>query len=223
MSMEEFLANLGDSRDFVSTICKDILLMEGWQQKQLAAKIGVTQPAISRWISGASSPRLPQQIRLLKLHSRARYHHWASQRFFPICAIAESYPLELRNKATEALNDMLNSAPLISPVGVSLKTVSVDLHIRSAKLPKYVSAYTFANDPLAPNVFVVLVRDGLSPMEQRRIGWEEVYAHVVGYPHEDNSGGNVGPSRSRALNVSPSMVRTIAHRTLCGPGAADES
>ena len=214
MSMEEFLASLADTRDFFSSICRDILLLEGWNQMQLAVKIGVTQSAISRWLSGTSYPRRAQQIRLLKLHSRARYHHWSSQQFFPICAFAESYPSELRAKATEALNDMLNSAALISPLAVDSNMVSVDLHIRSAPLPNYVSAYSFGNDLIAPNVFVVLVRDDLSPIEQLRIGWEEVYAHVVGYSHGDIQEDVAGSSGLRGLNVSPSMVQTISHRAI---------
>jgi DNA-binding winged helix-turn-helix (wHTH) protein/transcriptional regulator with XRE-family HTH domain len=186
-------------------IIRDILRIENWSTLGLARAIGVSQSAISRWQSGTSTPRSVHRKKLLQLHSRARYRHWGSQRFVPICAFAKSYPADLSVKATEALNEMLNSSPLIDRDRRSSGNMSIDLYIRAAKLPNDVSAYCFADALKSPRVFVVLVAEQLNLSDQRRIAWEVVYAHVVGYRHEeDRSSEGLGSNaRGRSLDISP--------------------
>lgn len=219
MHVAEFLIkfNSRDPRESIRRLINDIFQTEGWNQKTLASEMGMTQPAISRWLSGASIPRSRHLDKLLEIHSVAMVHRWASNYFVPICAFAESYPPELSYLASQALIEVLNSAPLSpqQPFSAQQKVCPrnffADLHMRSAKLPEIATAYTFVDNPKHPAVFVVLVQENLSFADQRRIAWEEVYAHVTQYgPGDDDDDGNNGaPSLAlsrQPLPFSPSLI-----------------
>ena len=81
-------------------------------------------------------------------------------------------------------------------------TDAFDVHMFAAKLPKSVSAYTFANDLITPNVFVVLVQERLNFNERRRLGWDEVYAHVAQYPRRKRD-----ESQAVGIPVYPALIR----------------
>lgn len=224
MNWAELLLESDDPREAVRQIIAYFLKSEGKTEVWLAQRVKVSQSTIARWQSGASIPHKPSREKLLRLYLRAKCRRWGSSRFFPICAFATSYPADLRERATEALNNVLYSAPLISKVGAYPGALSVDLHIRPAKLPYNVTAYTFANDLDAPTVFVVLVQETLSPAEQFEKGWDEVYAHVVKYSRERIVGGghSGGTSGQQSLHVSPPVIRTMGHINLQAIGGTTD-
>lgn len=168
-------------RQTVPELVREILQAEGWGQKKLADKIGVTQPAVARWLKGLVKPRRHHLSKLHKLHAQARAHRWSSNSFVPICAWAESYPAELSKLATRALDKMLGADPLIGPPDGVPYTASPDIRIRPAKLPDFVHAYTFVNDKIAPSVFVILYRKNLSLADRHEAVFKELYAHVREY------------------------------------------
>jgi transcriptional regulator with XRE-family HTH domain len=190
----------------ISKLISDILRIEGWNQEVLASEIGVTQPAIARWKNERSTPRPRHLSKLLEIHAEAVAHQWACNQFVPLCAFAESYPSELRDLATQALDEMLDFGSLIAPLNVRGDNFSIDLHIRPAKLPKYVSAYTLTNNLRNPTVFVVLVQKELSLADQRRIAWEEIYAHVASRDEIDSGSHSLAASK-RPLPVSNQIVQ----------------
>jgi transcriptional regulator with XRE-family HTH domain len=205
---ESTLDSMGP-RESVAEIVREILQTEKWNQESLAIATGVTQPTISHWLSGASIPRSRSLLKLLEIHYNSRCHRWSSQQFIPICAFAESYPQSLADDATESLRRMLVSTPLTRSAALSTPEAWIDLHIRPAELPRYVSAFTFANHRTAPSVFVVLVRKQLSATEQYRIGWEEVYAHVAHFPRALDGATKPLPISASVIQHHPTPAKHI--------------
>jgi transcriptional regulator with XRE-family HTH domain len=210
MNCADLLLESDDPREAVEQVIAE-LRSDGKTEAGLAHTFDVTQSTISRWASGASVPSRRNREKLRRIYLSTKYGRWDSQRFFPICAFATAYPTELQERAVEALDDVLCSSSLTPKAKECQNTFAVDLHIRPAKLPSYVTAYAFVNDLDNPTVFVVLVRDTLSLAEQREKGWDEVYEHVVKYSRERIVGGGSG---QQGLRISPSMLRTMRHNNL---------
>lgn len=61
---------------------KQILRASGWSQEQLAAKLGVSFPALNAWINGRATPRAKAQVRIQTL-------------FLSIVGVGEVSPIEL--------------------------------------------------------------------------------------------------------------------------------
>lgn len=193
-------------RDMIRNLINDILRIEKWSQENLAHAVGVKQPAVNRWIHGKSTPRSRHLAKLREIHTRAGTHHWASEQFFPVCAISESYPDDLPALVTQALTEVLDTELSSPPLKQRSDSFSIDIHIRPAPLPKGTSAYIFVNDRSDPTVFVLLVQKRLSRVEQRRTAWAEFYPHVAKYPFKDYAGNEGSRVRAGKLSNHPLTV-----------------
>jgi hypothetical protein len=157
-------------------------------QRDLSKLLGISQPETSRLIRGTVTPHSTTLATIRKLYLTARCFHWDADIFYPICAVAKqeiphAYRSGLPSTMMQLLHSLLEKEPLYPIAASSQKCeVRVDLHVRAAKLPVDIEAYSFGNDRLRPTVFVVLVSRAFSFDQQYEKAWDEVRAHVIRSP-----------------------------------------
>ena len=151
------------------------------KEKGIGALIGVSQPTVSRWISGQLAPDEAHLTKILTTFHEACAHIRA---LFPIpanlhylCSFAPKYTKNRAEEARQSLNESIFSG-LENPKRES-NSLQIDLHIRAATLANDARAHCFVDDVEKPSVFVVLVSNKLPIYEQHVIAFDEAYAHVM--------------------------------------------
>jgi predicted XRE-type DNA-binding protein len=151
------------------------------REKGIGGLVGVTQPTISRWMSGKL---LPDDAHLTKIvttfheacaHIRALFPVPANLHY--LCSFAPKYSEDRANEAEQALKDSVLS--IMSSRVRKPSSIQIDLHIRAASLQNNARAHCFVEDLKEPKVFLVLVSNTLSFREQHVVAFDEAYAHVM--------------------------------------------
>jgi DeoR/GlpR family transcriptional regulator of sugar metabolism/ribosome-binding protein aMBF1 (putative translation factor) len=167
----------------VSDMIRCIRRHRGWSERRLGENLvpTVQQPNLNNWANGHSKPgeRARQQLETL-FFDACRY--WDCKAFADVCALSRERYDWWPERARAALTNALRTAPISEPAPVRSDNLQLDLHLRFAPLALGVSAHTFRNHPEEGSVFVVLVDEKLSPAQQYRTAWAEVYAHVLHDP-----------------------------------------
>jgi len=151
------------------------------REKGIGALIGVSQPTVSRWISGELAPDEAHLTKILTTFHEACAH---IRSLFPIpanlyylCSFAPKYTKTRVQEANQALKESI----LLGMEHPQLKpgSIQIDLHIRAASLTNNARAHCFVDDINQPAVFVILVSNALSLRDQHIVAFEEAYAHVM--------------------------------------------
>ncbi len=151
------------------------------REKGIGALIGVSQPTVSRWMSGNLAPDEAHLTKILTTfheacaHIRALFPVPANLRY--LCSFAPKYTKARVEEANQALNESILSGMEHPPRKPG--AIQIDLHIRAAALTNNARAHCFVDDVNQPGVFVILVSNALTLRDQHIVAFEEAYAHVM--------------------------------------------
>lgn len=151
------------------------------REKGIGGLLGVTQPTVSRWMSGKLHPDDAHLTKIVTTFHEACAHIRA---LFPVpanlhylCSFAPKYTEDNAQAAERALKDSVLS--LLETRTHKPGLIQIDLHIRAASLKNNARAHCFVDDLDSPRIFVVLVSNMLSYREQHMVAFDEAYAHVM--------------------------------------------
>ncbi len=195
---------VGSPPDKMSRLIRECRRMS---QKDLANKMSsrlsksgqgesVREDEIQDWEHGRTVPRGAKQDVLQRLFTEC-HRFWPVTRFQNICTLADEDCLPEAQEATDAMKKLLQAGPGFAPAPAGKLTI--DIHVRSAKLGVDALAHRFRG---APGVHVILVSAGTanSPEFQLDIASREVREVLSG----DSSASDV-------VLIPPAGSRHYAH------------